>query len=536
MSEVESARPAPADLERLLEFEMLLAEISTSFIDLSPGDLDQQIEVTLRRLCRFLGTDFAVLWQWSPAAPEVISPTHYVCALPDIPPPGPMSQEQYPWVRQQLLAGKTVVARSPEAMPAKASVDRETCRLFGIRSAIALPLALRGEPPFGALGLNSLTAESDWPEPLLTRLQLVSQILTHALAHHRHELRLTSSEARLEAGAELAGLAFYEVDFASGSVFVDERMRILCGIPPDREASVPLVEFWAQHLHPDDSARVLKRRGQLQDGSLDRVSVQYRYLHPTHGERWVHHLAGVARRDAFGRPIKTYGVLRDVTEERRAEEERRDLARRLIRAQEEERAMLARELHDDLTQRLAVLAIEAGRAELAATDTAHARAMQSIREGLVRLSDDVHALASQLHPSVLEALGLAEALRAEGERLSRQGRIEIAVTVAGLPPGLGRDAALCLFRVAQESLSNVIRHAGARAARVVLQPAADGLVLEVHDDGAGFDAADPARRRSLGLLSMVERVRLLNGTLDIESAPGRGTSIVAWLPAEGGDS
>ena len=162
--------------------------------------------------------------------------------------------------------------------------------------------------------------------------------------------------------------------------------------------------------------------------------------------------------------------------------------------------------------------------------------MQAIREGLVRLSDDVHALASQLHPSVLEELGLAEALRAEGERLSRQGGIDLAVKIAPLPAVVGKAVALCLFRVAQEALSNVIRHAGARAASVDLQPMDGGLLLAVRDDGVGFNGEDPGKRRSLGLLSMEERVRLQNGTLDIESAPGRGTSIVAWLPAEDGET
>jgi signal transduction histidine kinase len=194
--------------------------------------------------------------------------------------------------------------------------------------------------------------------------------------------------------------------------------------------------------------------------------------------------------------------------------------------------MLARELHDDLTQRLAVLAIEVGRAEQAANDPAQTQAMQSIREGLVRLSDDVHALASPLHPSVLEELGLAEALRAEVGRLSRQGGVELAVRIGPLPAVVGKAVALCLFRVAQGSLSNVIRHAGARAASVHLQSMDGGLLLEVRDDGVGFNGSDSGKRRSLGLLSMEERVRLLNGTLDIESAPGRGTSIVAWLPAE----
>ncbi len=102
--------------------------------------------------------------------------------------------------------------------------------------------------------------------------------------------------------------------------------------------------------------------------------------------------------------------------------------------------MLARELHDDLTQRLAVLAIEVGRAELAATDAAQTQTMQSIREGLVRLSDDVHALASHLHPSVLTELGLAEALRAEGERLSRQGGIDSRWRSSRSPPSRGKPS------------------------------------------------------------------------------------------------
>ena len=109
-----------------------------------------------------------------------------------------------------------------------------------------------------------------------------------------------------------------------------------------------------------------------------------------------------------GRAVRTFGVLRDVTERRRAEDALHDLSRRLIGAHEEERALLARELHDDLTQRLAVLAIDVGRAELAASDGAQAEAMRAVREGLVRLSEDVHSLAYQLHPSVLEELGLAE--------------------------------------------------------------------------------------------------------------------------------
>ena len=151
----------------------------------------------------------------------------------------------------------------------------------------------------------------------------------------------------------------------------------------------------------------------------------------------------------------------------------------------------------------------------------------------MRLSEDVHALAYQLHPSVLKELGLASALRAECERLGRQSRVAISLKLDPLPDVVGKDEALCLFRVAQEALNNVVRHAGARAATVTVRQMDGGLLLAVRDDGVGFDLAGPAIGRSLGLASMRERVQLVDGTLDVESAPGRGTAIVAWVPAEG---
>jgi signal transduction histidine kinase len=186
-----------------------------------------------------------------------------------------------------------------------------------------------------------------------------------------------------------------------------------------------------------------------------------------------------------------------------------------------------------VTQRLAVLAIDIGRAESTAPDGAQAEAMRGVREGLVRLSEDVHSLAYQLHPSVLEELGLAEALRTECERIGRKSRVDLSVDLDPLPAVLGKDAALCLFRVAQEALNNMARHAGARATSLTLRQMDGGLLIAVRDDGVGFDPSSPGKGRSLGLASMRERVRLVNGTLDIESAAGRGTAIVAWVPTEG---
>jgi PAS domain S-box-containing protein len=349
----------------------------------------------------------------------------------------------------------------------------------------------------------------------------------------RAEEALRRGEARLRSGADLANLAFYEIDFAERVAYTDDRFHDVCGVPPDQRQGLQALEFWIEHLHPDDREWVLEERRKLHAGDREQVSAEYRYLHPVRGLRWIHHLGRIAVRDAEGRPVVAFGVLRDISERKLAENELRNLNQRLVRAHEEERALLARELHDDVTQRLAVLAIDVGRIELAARSGAQAEALKAIREGLARLSEDIHTLAYQLHPAILEELGLAEALRTECERAGQRSRVALSVEIDPLPAVVDRDAALCLFRVAQEALNNTIRHAGARNASVVLRQTDDGLTLAVRDDGAGFDPALAREGGSIGLASMRERVRLVNGTLDIESAPGRGTVIVAWVPMEG---
>jgi len=183
-----------------------------------------------------------------------------------------------------------------------------------------------------------------------------------------------------------------------------------------------------------------------------------------------------------------------------------------------------------VTQRLARLAIDAGRVERLVPASAVGHTMREVREGLVRVSEDIHALSYRLHPSVLDDLGLAEALKAECERFTRQESVPVEVKLREIPESIPHDVALCLYRVAQEALRNVARHANARTVEVSVRALDGGLQLAVRDDGAGFDAALHHNRRTLGLTSMRERVHLLEGELDIESAPGQGTTVLAWVP------
>ena len=218
---------------------------------------------------------------------------------------------------------------------------------------------------------------------------------------------------------------------------------------------------------------------------------------------------------------------------RRAEDAARTLGGRLITAYDDEGRRIARELHDDVTQRLAGASLELATLPRLADAGARAAMEQAIGGELVSLSRDVHALAYRLHPSVLDDLGLAEALRVECERIARRGVAEVTFDAGSAADAVRGERALCLFRVAQEALRNAARHARATRIGASLRSTADGSVeLSVADDGCGFDPSAARERASLGLASMRERVALLGGRLEIDSRRGEGTRIVAWLPAQ----
>jgi signal transduction histidine kinase len=218
----------------------------------------------------------------------------------------------------------------------------------------------------------------------------------------------------------------------------------------------------------------------------------------------------------------------DVLRAAQAEAATRDLSSRLIDAQEDERRRLARELHDDFSQRLALVSVRLQVLRPHAGNRATAE-LDRVSDDVRELASDVHRFAHQLHPAKLDQLGLATAVRSWCRVLSQQSGLHIEAAVDGVPEALPPDVALCAYRVIQESTQNAVRHSGARTVTVSLSMP-DGLLrLVVADDGRGFDVK-PARRGGLGLVSMRERVRPLGGTLTVESQPGRGTRVELGLP------
>lgn len=215
-----------------------------------------------------------------------------------------------------------------------------------------------------------------------------------------------------------------------------------------------------------------------------------------------------------------------------AEAALRDLGGRLIRAQEEERSRIARELHDDLSQRLALLSIELEQLsqKIPARQGDLRARIQDAWAKAQEISVEIHRISYQLHPSKLEHLGLASAVKSCCDELSARHGVRITFRDRGVPAALPKDVALCVFRIAQEALRNVVRHSGAPEARVVLGMAGRAVHLCVSDSGAGFDVEAAAQKKGLGLVSMTERLRLVGGELTIRSRPSRGTQIDALVP------
>ncbi len=213
-------------------------------------------------------------------------------------------------------------------------------------------------------------------------------------------------------------------------------------------------------------------------------------------------------------------------------ESMRKLTGTLIVAQEDERRRIGRELHDDLTQSLAALAIDAGRLEqqAEATEGRDIDGLRKIKERIMELSEYVHTLSRQLHPAIVEDLGIADALRSLCEDLEQNDGLRIDCVIDGVPADVSNGQALCIYRVAQEALRNIVKHSRATQTWVHLHAKDGALRFQVSDNGIGFNLNEAKNRIGLGLQSIEERVSLAGGTAQVETAPGDGTVISVSMP------
>jgi two-component system sensor histidine kinase UhpB len=346
----------------------------------------------------------------------------------------------------------------------------------------------------------------------------------------RAEEALRKTERLLLEAEQLGQTGSWEQDLVSGELFNTEANRRLF-FGDDRSKGQQLkAEDYIAAIHPDDRERVIAARRQLHTGT-DRQDIEFRVVWPDGDVRWIFGRATIVR-DASGRPLRAYGTHADITDRKHAEEElgRRTqqleaLSRKLIEAQEAERRAVARELHDDFGQVLTSLKLnlhQRGRDD--------AESVALIDGAIVRMRE----LAQNLRPPLLDEFGLEASLRWYVEREAKRAGLAFELELAPVEPRVGTVVETTCFRVVQEALTNVIRHADAHVVKIELGRRNGRLQLSLCDDGRGFDVP-AARKRSnqdgnQGLLNMEERVALVGGDFEIESAPGRGTCVRARIP------
>jgi len=339
------------------------------------------------------------------------------------------------------------------------------------------------------------------------------------------QLGLANDRLRLavKAGKSLG----WELDFKTGKYSCFGDMHDMLGIPSDR--FVGRTEDFYHYVHPEDRQLVEKA---VADATQDRkpYAAEFRVVRRDGAVRWV----AATGRTCYannGEVSKVLGMAVDISERKRADSMLASVTGRLIEAQEEERRRIARELHDDIGQRLALLAIGLAQLQQGQPDSSGLPLrVGELQKQTAEIAADIQSLSHELHSSRLQYLGLAVVLSSYCREFGVQQNVEIDFKSHDLPTPLSPGISLCLFRILQEALHNSAKYSGVRQFEARLWGTPEEIHLTVQDLGVGFDVGEAKAGPGLGLVSMQERVKLLGGTLAIESRLQHGTTIHARVP------
>ncbi len=431
-----------------------------------------------------------------------------------------------PLMRRVMRKGGQIILRKPGIRPAK------SFRTFGDESRVSASLLFvpirHGGAVTGVLSIQSYTPGLYTPESLQT-LQALADHCGGALERLGAEAARRASDERFAAFMEHAPVFAW---------IKDERFRYLYMNPRARRAlKQPAESVQSQtdfDLFPRFHARQIRAHDEaaLQRGSSTEAMEELTESPKEPRHWWV---LRFPLKDAEGRRFLA-GMAVDITEKVRAEEALRALPHRIIEAQETERRRVARELHDGVSQLLAsvrfrLLAVEAW---------LHDRADDTLRREVTRAKSylasalrEVRAISHNLRPRELDDLGLVAAIQSAAEELAERSGLQVECRLTRLRQRLPPEIELALYRIFQEAVANILKHAGAECITVQLLRETGGVTLSVGDDGRGFAASVRKRRSarsSLGLVNMRERAEFIGGTLTVKSVPREGTTIEIWAP------
>jgi PAS domain S-box-containing protein len=368
------------------------------------------------------------------------------------------------------------------------------------------------------------------PAGRIVRLRGTVQDITE---RRRSDQALRESEQRLRLAAQAGRMYAYEWDRESDLIVRSADFAYILGLTGEPKTST--CQEMLTTVHPDDRANVMAATIRCTPENPT-CRVQYRVVRPDESVVWMEKI-GHAVFDNAGSMVRMVGMVADITERKLAEEALSNMSRRLIEAQETERARIARDLHDDIGQQLALLSMTLEHTKQVArkADNKIRGRLDDLRKQILNLSASVQNLSHELHSHTLRFVGVANAMRSFCLELSKKQNVEIDFSHTDMPNNVSQEISLCLFRVLQEALHNAVRHSGVNQFDAELRGTSGALYLTVHDSGLGFDVEAAKRGRGLGLRSMQERLKLVNGEISIDSQRSQGTTIRACVPFNPGD-
>jgi PAS domain S-box-containing protein len=515
---------AEQSLARQLRFESLISDISSEFINLPSNEIELGIHKSLVRLRDFLGVDRISIFELADKESS-LRLRHSTIVDRTAASPQVLSRADFPWLFARIVGAEPIVISGPDALPVDAKGERELFRKVNPGVVVLFPLNVE-QSLVGVLSFVMGQTLTSWPTDLQPQLKAASQVYANAFARELSQKALLESETRFRVMSDTAPAFIWTSDQEGKLTYLNKRALSFTGAKTEE----PNGDGWYDYIHPDDLQEAIQAKERaLQDH--ERFVREYRIRRFDDVYRWMFDV-GNPRFDVEGSFVGFIGSAVDVTDQKLAREALAKVGGQLIAAQEKERSHIARELHDDICQRLAMLSlrIEKVTKGWSLGQVPVGDQLEQIWQQCSSLTGDVQALSHELHPSVLDNLGLVTAIKSFCREFSEQSGATVQFSHADIPDSLTREVSLSFFRVVQEALHNAAKYSGVKQFEVNLNGKPDGMELEIVDRGMGFDVEKSKNTEGLGLVSMRERIHMLNGKLTVESKPHGGTRIRAYVP------
>jgi PAS domain S-box-containing protein len=509
--------------KRIFEFVERLA--------VSPLDsIDASIVEGLESIVQLVETD-RICWYEFDEASAVLLHKYTASARPTPTSPKFIPPSKMPYLAERLSRHEVVAVPSIIGLPPEGSADAQFLRELGVKSLLLIPSSYSPTRK-GVLGIASYSVEVSWSEEAINQLAIAANIIGATLERKYAQAAGEESEQRFRYLFAQASIGMALETMEGRILEVNPAFCEMIGYSTEELQSATC----ARLSHPDDEAIEMVLFEELRQRLRSSYRIEKRFFRKDGSEMWG--LVSVSLLDLnHGSQPLVIGMVSDITAQKTAEaglrqrdQELQHLAGRLIEAQEDERRRISRELHDDIGQRVSLLACELDleRANNSGSHSAReAEMLDRLRGELNEIATDIHELSHELHSSSLFICGLKVALKDLCWKYSHHHQLEIDLHAEEFDANLAPEISLCLFRVAQEALANVLKHGQTKKVLVSLSRNSEKVRLTVKDFGVGFDSSVPSN--GIGLMSMRERLRICSGLLAVHSTPNEGTQITAEL-------